>query len=107
LLSLSKEINNFQPLTLQPLAIFSQQWEGVQKWAAKNPIPFPLLSDSTRQVAKDYGVYVGLSYDSIHLARPATFLIAPNGTIQHVYVSSHVFDRASLPQILAALAKCS
>ena len=54
--------------------VLCQKQAAVAAWAVKHRIPFPILIDDDRSRAKRWGVYVALSYDSIHIARPATFL---------------------------------
>ncbi len=64
------------------------------KFAAKNHLPFFLLSDQSGQVAKAYGVLENLIL--FKLARRYTFLIDPKGHVAKVYdkiqVYAHVGD---------------
>ncbi|HQT26266.1 MAG TPA: peroxiredoxin, partial [Burkholderiales bacterium] len=64
------------------------------KFAAKNHLPFSLLSDTSGQVAKAYGVLENLIL--FKLARRYTFLIDPKGHVVKVYnkiqVYAHVGD---------------
>src|SRR6266436_3340317 len=67
-----------------------------EKFLQNHPISFPFLLDEDRQVTKSYGVYKALSFDSINIARPATFVIDPTGNIRFVYVGAHQMDRAPI-----------
>jgi peroxiredoxin len=95
LLSLSNNIEEFQHAGVQLYGIFCQKADSVKQWAAENSIAFPLLIDADRVIAKEYGVYVRISYDAFNIARPANFLIGTSGLIRYVYVSSHQWDRAA------------
>lgn len=82
------------------MGVFCQKAEPVKQWALENNIPFPLLIDADRQSAKDYGVYVRISYDSFNIARPGNFLIDRGGIVRYVYVSSHQWDRCDSDRLL-------
>ncbi len=70
------------------------------EFAEKYHVPFPLLSDADKQVAKRYGVLtsrLGFSY-----ARRDTFLIDPGGSLARHY--ENVDPEANVKQVLADLA---
>ena len=95
----------FKRAGTQLIGIFCQKAEPVRQWGSENKIPFPLLIDADRVTAKDYGVYVRLSYDAFNIARPANFLVDTNGIIKFVYVSSHQWDRAATTELISAASK--
>jgi thioredoxin-dependent peroxiredoxin len=53
------------------------------EFSAKYHVPFPLLSDASRQVAIHYGVLT--SAVGMHFDKRTTFLIDPNGKIAKIY----------------------
>jgi thioredoxin-dependent peroxiredoxin len=58
--------------------------ESHKKFSEKHGLPFPILADSTKVTAKDYGVlksYLG----ALELAKRDTFLIDPEGRIVRHY----------------------
>lgn len=63
---------------------------------AKDPerdsYPFPVLVDARRTVARAYGVYVFFNFESIRIARPATFVIGTDRKILYLYVGSRQRD---------------
>ncbi|MBX5481873.1 MAG: peroxiredoxin family protein [Myxococcaceae bacterium] len=75
----------------------------VASWLAVNPLPFPLLADEDRAVAKAWGVFRLLGLDGINIARPATFLIGEDGVVRWAHVGSHLLDRPDNEAILGAL----
>ena len=100
MLSLSESIEQFKQAGTQLIGVFCQKAEPVKEWAEENKVPFTLLIDEQRETAKDYGVYVRLSYDAFNIARPGNFLIDKTGTIRFVYVSSHQWDRCNTDKLI-------
>jgi thioredoxin-dependent peroxiredoxin len=62
-----------------------------QKFAAEHGLPFPILADSSKQTAKDYGVLRSLF--GMKLASRETFIIDPRGKVvkhyEHVDPKGH------------------
>lgn len=69
-------------------------------YLAAHSTPFPFLLDESREVSRAYGVYRRLSMDSINIARPATFVVAPNRQTRYIYCGSDQSDRAPINQVL-------
>ena len=92
----------------------------------RNELSFPVLSDTGGQTSRTYGLTfqvdeatreryraVGVDLeqyndaDTWELPVPATYVIAPDGTVQAAFVEADYTQRASVQQILDALAKVS
>jgi peroxiredoxin len=73
-----------------------------EKFLERQPTPFPFLLDEDRKVTKSYGIYVAMNIESINIARPACFVLNPNGAIQYLYLGSNQFDRAPMDQVMQA-----
>jgi peroxiredoxin len=71
-----------------------------EKFLTENPISFPFLLDEDRSVTKSYGVYKALSYDSINIARPATFVLDRECRVKYLYVGSNQKDRAPIDRVI-------
>ena len=65
--------------------------------------PFPVLADPTREVVKQYGVYVRANFESINIARPASFVLDPQGVVRFMHLASIQFEFASWDEILKTL----
>jgi peroxiredoxin len=87
---------------LDVIVVLCQKRAAVAAWLVKRPIPFPILIDQDRSRAKRWGVYTLLSYDAIHLARPAAFVVDPAGILRYARISRHQLDPAPIEEILAA-----
>ncbi len=86
--------------------IAAQKREGFFRPAAfleKHPVAFPFLLDEDRQVTKAYGVYHRIGWDAYDIARPATFVIGPNGKIRWIYVGQSQHDRSPVEDMLNAV----
>ncbi len=59
------------------------------QFAAKNHIPFSLLSDASGKVSKEYGVLMNMVI--FRLAKRYTFLIDPEGRVVKVYDQVQVY----------------
>jgi len=105
---LSSDYQEFQKAGVQLIGIFCQKADPVKKWATENNIPFTLLVDPDRKIAKQYGVYVSIGWDfSFNVARPANFLVSQDGIVKFVYVSSHQWDRCANDALLTEARKLS
>ena len=85
------------------VVILAQKQERVREFLEKHSYPFPLLSDSRREVVKDYGVYVRVNFESVHIARPANFILDPEGIIKYIFIASIQTEYAPDADIFAAL----
>ena len=85
------------------LVVLCQKRANVAAWLSRHPVPFPVLCDEDRSRAKRWGVYVPFSYDSIHIARPATFVIDTSGIVRYARIGKHQLDPAPLEAILGAV----
>jgi len=97
---LRERFDDFQSRGLDVVVVLCQKRDNVTAWLAKNPLPFPILIDDDRSRAKRWGAYIRLSYDSIHIARPATFIVDTSGIVRYARISRHQLDPAPLDEIL-------
>jgi len=86
----------FRRLGVTVLGVSVQDVASKKAFAAKHGLPFPLLADTDKAVAKDYGVLSVLGF-----ARRETFVIDPQGNIARHYPS--VDPKTHSKQLLADL----
>jgi peroxiredoxin len=86
---------------LDVLVVLCQKRRSVVAWLGAHPLPFPILIDEDRSAAKNWGAYVAFSYDSIHIARPASFVVDAAGVVRYVRISRHQLDPAPLAEVIA------
>jgi peroxiredoxin len=85
---------------LDVVVALCQKRQNVAAWLVDHPLPFSILIDDDRSRAKRWGVYVPLSYDSIHIARPAAFIVDHRGIVRYARIAKHQMDTAPFTEIL-------
>jgi peroxiredoxin len=98
---LRDRLDELQAHGLDILVVLCQKRDNVATWLVKHPLPFLILTDDDRSRAKRWGVYVPLSYDAIHIARPAAFIVDPAGVVRYARIARHQLDHAPFEAILA------
>jgi peroxiredoxin len=74
--------------------VLCQNREAVAGFFDAEEVPYQVLVDESRDVARAYGVHVLLGLDSINIARPACFVIGRDRVVRYVFVSSHQWEPA-------------
>lgn len=82
------------------MPVLAQGAEPVRRYVEETGLPFNVLIDDTRDVARAYGVYHRIALDAWNTARPSVFLIGPDGTIRYSYVSENQRDYPGPDEIL-------
>ena len=93
------DVTQLHKVGAKVLGVSVDEVESHAKFAEKYQVPFPLLSDAGKDVARRYGVLtsrLGFSY-----ARRDTFLIDPDGKIAKHY--ENVDPKENVKQVLADL----
>ena len=85
------------------IGVVCQRRVNVERFFAKDPLPFPLVVDEDRSIAKRWGVYHALGLDAIHIAHPATFVIDGRGIVRMAALAPNQFQRVPFSQVLDQL----
>lgn len=88
---------------VRALAVVAQKPGSAAADLKDRPYPFPVLSDASRTVVKEYGVYVRANFESINIARPSTFVLDAKGVVRFMQVASIQFEFASWEDIFSTL----
>ena len=75
----------------------------MQEFLRDHKYPFPVLSDVRREVARQYGVYVRVNFESVNIARPSDFVLDKDRTIKYIHVGRIQTDFPPDEEIFAAL----
>jgi len=78
---------NFEASNIQVLGVSADNVSSHKKFSEKYDLPFPILADEKKEVARAYGVwgprqFMGQAYEGI---TRTSFLIDPEGKIEKVY----------------------
>lgn len=95
--------SEFEKRGARVVVILAQKQQRIHDFLQDHTYPFPILSDAGREVVKEYGVYVRLNLESVHIARPANFVLDGEGTIRYIFIASIQTEYAKDADILAAL----
>ena len=68
------------------VAVVAQKAEAVRRYVEETGLPYDILIDETREVAKSYGVWHAWGLDAYNIARPAVFLIDHDGMIRYSFI---------------------
>ncbi|MBI3070736.1 MAG: peroxiredoxin family protein [Deltaproteobacteria bacterium] len=91
LAQLRERMDDIKARGFEVVVVVAQARDAVRAWLEKNPHPFPILSDETRETIKAYGVYHALGFDAFRIARPAVVLVAKSGEVRFRAVASTQF----------------
>lgn len=82
--------------------VLAQNREAVRRYIEETGLPFDILIDERRDLAKAYGVWHRIGLDAWNISRPAAFLIAQDGTIEYSFIGDHQHEYPSQDDIIAA-----
>ncbi len=85
------------------VAIVAQKAEAVRRYIEDTGLPYDILIDETRGVAKSYGVWHAWGLDAYNIARPAVFLIDRSGVIRYSFIAKRQDQYPSPEEIMAAI----
>jgi peroxiredoxin len=81
----------------------AQRADAVRRYIEEVGLPFEILIDETRDVAKQYGVWHAWGLDAYNIARPAVFLIDRQGTIHYSFIASRQSQYPSPHEVTRAI----
>jgi peroxiredoxin len=90
---------------VQIVPVLAQQPNAVKRYIEDTGLPFNILVDVTREVAKAYGVWHRIGVDAWNIARPAAFLIDRGGIVRYAFVGSRQDKFPTHGEIMAAVAQ--
>jgi peroxiredoxin len=88
---------------VQVVVILPQRAEAVRRYIEETGLPFDILIDASRDVSRAYGVWHRIGLDAWNTARPAVFLIEPDGSMRYQFVARAQHEFPSHEDILAAM----
>jgi peroxiredoxin len=100
---MARRLPELEKRGVRVIAVVAQKAGSAGADLKNEPYPFPVLSDASRAVVKEYGVYVRANFESINIARPSTFVIDAKGVVRFMHVASIQFEFASWDDILSTL----
>ena len=91
-----------QAIGARVILVVCQRRAAVASYLETRPIPFPVVIDEDRSIAKRWGAYVRFNLESIHIARPATFVVNALGILAYVHIARSQRGSPSWESVLTA-----
>ena len=92
-LALMKErYSEIEAAKIRVVAISCQSAASLARYLEGNPLPFPVLADESRGVARAFGVHYRFRWDGMNLAHPSLFIADRTGTITFKHVGRTMSD---------------
>ncbi len=87
----------------QVIGVSVDSQESHRKFIAKNSLPFPLISDTDHHLVEEFGVWGEKSmYGRKYMGTfRTTFIISPDGIVEHIITPKEVKTKTHADQILA------
>jgi len=70
------------------VAVVAERSEPVRRYVEEHGLPFNILIDAEREVARAYGVWQRFGLTAWNIARPALFLIDRQGRVRFRYIAA-------------------
>jgi peroxiredoxin Q/BCP len=74
------------------VGVICQSRDTVKRHLESHPLPFPLLPDESREVAKAYGTHYWLSWEGVNLSHPALFILNKEGVVTFAHIGKNQAD---------------
>ena len=74
------------------VGVVCQSSGSVKHYLDTNPLPFPLLVDEARTVAKSYGTHYWVSIEGVNLSQPALFIVDRSDKVTFAHVGRSMRD---------------
>lgn len=91
----------FQAAKMSLAAVVCEVHSRAAGWYEEVKPPYPLLVDEDRAVARHFGVYKALGFDSFRMAQPSVFVIDRSKVVQFARLLSEEDAVRSLDECLA------
>ena len=96
---LKKNFTALQKARVAVVAVACQSQFTVKLFLGASPLPFPLLCDGSRAVAKAYGTHYLFSHEGFNLSHPALFILDTAHRVTFAHIGRSMSD-LPLPTIL-------
>lgn len=82
--------------------MLAQNRDAVRRYVEETGLPFDILIDERRDMARAYGVYHALGLTAYNIARPAVFLIDQDARIAYSFIGDTQREYPSQDEIISA-----
>jgi len=86
------------------VGVLPQNRDAVRRYIEETGLPFDVLIDERRAMAKAYGVWHRIGLDALNIARPAVFLIEEDGSIGYSFIGDSQKEYPTQDDLMKAIA---
>ena len=86
------------------VGVLPQNRDAVRRYIEETGLPFDVLIDARRDMAKAYGVWHRIGLDALNIARPAVFLIEEDGSIGYSFIGDSQKEYPTQDDLMKAIA---
>ena len=83
--------------------MLAQNRHAVRRYIEETGLPFDILIDERRDMAKAYGVWHRVGLDAWNIARPAIFLVEQDGRIGYSFIGENQKEYPTQDELIAAI----
>ena len=83
--------------------VLAQNRDAVRRYIEETGLPFDVLIDERRDMAKAYGVWHRIGIDALNIARPAVFLVEQDGSIGYSFIGDSQKEYPTQEELLKAI----
>jgi peroxiredoxin len=98
--ALERAHEGFRAVGVVPVVVATQDQGRLTKALTYSTPSFLILSDETRDAARDYGVYRAFSWDGIGVTCPSVFLVGRDARLRFIYVGERDADVPDIDTVL-------
>jgi len=103
LVELAHDAEEFRRHQVEIAVVLPQRGQAVNGYLGDKRLPYEVLVDETRQVAKAYGVWHRIGLDAWNIARPAVFLIDRDRSIRYSFIGESQREFPALEELLRVI----
>jgi peroxiredoxin len=85
------------------VGVLAQDRNAVRHYIEETGLPFDILIDERRDMARAYGVWHRFGLDAWNIARPAVFLIEQDGKIGYSFIGDNQREYPTQEELLKAI----
>ena len=103
MVELAQDAEEFHRHHVETAVVLPQRGHAVNGYLGDRRLPYEVLIDESRQVAKAYGVWHRIGLDAWNTARPAVFLIDADRSIRYSFIGRSQREFPTLEELLRVI----
>lgn len=98
---LEQNLPEIQQQHMSVLAVVSQNYEQLYRYARVQKMQIDILSDQAGVISKRYGVFDDTIQEPMRISKPAVFILDHNHQLVFTFTGKHLMDRPTVEDMIA------